>query len=119
VEGLVWVELMFLPIWSRSSLNWTSGLEISAGLSHGEELEMATSRYIGKRSTMPLTTAFLNQSQEYQLPRPRQTNTVMTLSRFLVTFKMVYEDKAADQPSGTVPLANELRNIFARLLAPF
>jgi hypothetical protein len=33
---------------------------ISAALSHGEELEMATSGYVGKRSAMPLTTTFLN-----------------------------------------------------------
>jgi hypothetical protein len=42
----------------------------------------------------------------------------MKLPRFLVTFKM-YGDKAADQPSGTLPLANETINIFARLLDPF
>jgi hypothetical protein len=102
VESLVWVELMFPPIWSRSSSKWTSGFRISAALSHGEELEMATSSCIGKRSTTPLTTTFLYQSQEsipvclgLAVEHYRNETTA-----FPCTFKKMYGDKAADQPSG-------------------
>lgn len=92
---------------------------ISAALSHGEETGDGHQPLYWEKIDNASDDNFLNQSQYPVLPRPcRRTNTIMKLPRFLVTFKM-YGDKAADQPSGTLPLANETINIFARLLDPF